>query len=194
MLYVFWGCFAFGILYSIGSFILGGHGADHGGADHGGDLDMPSPFNPLVIASAITTFGAAGLVGKAGFGMNDLASSALGLLIAGTIGAAMFFGVVRFMYSSQSDSTFSQEELVGTEAEVLTPLPEKGMGEIVCVVNGIRYCMPAQSADGAVSRGEAVRIREMKGGIAVVSRKMTLEELEQQELEQEKSREKEKNE
>jgi hypothetical protein len=195
LLYVFWGCLAFGILFSIGSFILGGHGAGHGGMDHGGDAtDMPSPLNPLVIASAITTFGAAGLVGKAGFAMSDLSSSALGLLFAGTIGAAMFFGVVKLMYSSQSDSTFSLEALVGTEAEVTTPVPEKGMGEISCIVNGVRYGMPAQSSCGEVARGEVVRIQEIKGNIAFIARKMTLEDLEQLEYEQRESGEKEKNE
>lgn len=187
MLYVFAGCFAFGIIYSLMSIILGNHGADHGGMDHAGfhgdasghDADVPSPFNPLVIASAITTFGAAGLIAKLGFGISDIASSALSLTFAGIIGAVIFFGVVKLMYGSQSNSTFSQRDLVGKEAEVITPIPCKGLGEIAYVINGIRCNMPAKSAySSEIPRGESVVIKDVTGNIAVVTKRMTIEDYE----------------
>lgn len=195
MLFVYIGCLAFGILYSLGALILGGHDAGHGGGfDHGGgdvhagdSADMPSPFNPLVMASAISTFGAAGLVGKIGFGMGDIKSSLLGLVFAGIIGTVMFFGVVRFMYNSQSDSTFSISDLAGYEGEVITPIPEKGMGEISYLINGVRYSIPARALEGSLNRGEAVRIKEVSGGIAYVSRKLTLEDLDSIEIENRES-------
>jgi len=183
MLYFYIGCLAFGALYSIASFLLGGHGFDHSGMDHGGhgggdSADIPSPFNPLVIASAITVFGAAGLIGKAGFGMGTFPSAILAVLFAAIVGTVMFFGVVKLMYDSQSDSTYSEEDLAGIEAEVITPVPAKGMGEIACVVKGVRYNLTAKTDTGEeITRGRIVRIRSVAGGIALVSPKITIDEL-----------------
>lgn len=187
MLYVYIGCLAFGILYSAVSFLLGSHGFDHSGLDHGGgagghaashDAEVPSPFNPLVISCAIIAFGAVGLIGNAGFGMGDLASAIVALGFAGVIGAAIFFGVVKFMYNSQSNSVFSMEDLIGTDAEVITPIPAHGMGEITYSINGVRYNQSAGSfTQEEIGRGAAVIIRSIAGNAAVVQKKMTLEEL-----------------
>lgn len=166
--------------------VLGGHGFDHsvdhgGGADvhHGGDsADGPSPFNPLVIASAITAFGAVGLAAMKGFGMSGLMSTIVALAFAGAIGAGIFFGIVKFMYGSQSNSMFSTDDLIGTDAEIFTPIPQKGLGEIAYVTNGIRYTMSARSLEGGdIHRGSAVVIREIAGNVAIVQQKLTLEDI-----------------
>lgn len=215
LLYVFIGCFAFGVFYSVVSLVLGGHGADHsidhgggldiqhdgfdlqhGGldlhhdgidlhhdavahADHGGDsADSPSPFSPIVIASAITAFGAVGLISMKGFGMSSLISTVVALAFAGVIGVAIFFGIVKFMYGSQSNSVFSLEDLVDTEAEVITPIPVMGLGEIAYVANGIRYTMPARATEGeSIKRGAVVIIRKIAGSEAIVQRKLTLDDI-----------------
>lgn len=195
MLYVYIGCLTFGAIYSILSLVLGDHGYDHGSVDHGGAShgDIPSPFNPLVIASAITTFGAVGLIGKLGFGLGDLICSAFALGFAGIIGAIIFFGIVKLMYGSQSDSTFSQNDLVGMEAEVITPIPEKGIGEVVCFINGVRYSLPAKNiyAD-TEARGEKVLIIEVKDNVAMVTRKISLDDVSSVEREELSDRTKEK--
>lgn len=199
MLYVFSGCLAFGIFYSIVSLIFGGHhggGHDVGGAGHeiagssanihagahGGhaadSADSPSPFNPLVIASAITTFGAIGLIGKLGFRMGDILSTIFALTFAGTVGAIIFFGVVKLMYSSQSNSTFSLYDLLETEAEVITPIPENGAGEIAYIINGIRSSLAAKSmSNEKIERGDKIIIKDFSGSTAIVTRKITIEEL-----------------
>lgn len=188
MLQVFIGCLAFGIIFSAFSMIFGSHGVDHGSFDHGGGADghsgsdsatSPSPLNPLVISCAITAFGAVGLIAKTGFGMGDILSTVVALGFAGVIGVLIFFGIVKFMYGSQSNSVFSLDELVDTEAEVITPVPAKGMGEIAYVISGIRYNLSARSADGEdIKRGETVIIREVTGNAAVVQRKLTLDDIE----------------
>ena len=220
LLYVFIGCLAFGVFYSVISLIFSGigsgHDMDHDGidagghgfhgidshdigadsldvngggvdlnhdgivdADHGGDsAGSPSPFSPLVIASAITAFGAVGLAAMKGFGMSGLLSTIVALAFAGAIGAAIFFGIVKFMYGSQSNSIFSINDLVETEAEVLTPIPEGGFGEIVYTSNEIRYTLPARSAAGeSIKRGARVIIREISGNIASVQQKLTLDDI-----------------
>ncbi len=161
------------------------HSLDHGGGvdidvDHGVDsADGPSLFNPVVIASAITAFGAVGLAAMKGFGMNGLLSTIVALAFAGVIGAAIFFGIVRFMYGSQSNSVFSLHDLTDMDAEVLTPIPEKGIGEIVCVANGTRYNLSARTAEReSIGRGATVVIREIAGNVAVVQRKLTIDDVE----------------
>jgi hypothetical protein len=183
VIYVYIGCLAFGAFYSIASLFLGGHGFDHGGHDgihigHGDGADAPSAFNPLVIASAITAFGAVGIIAKLGMGSSDTVSLISALLFAGVTGAIIFFGIVKLMYSSQSNSTFSQEDLLGMEAKVITTIPQNGMGEISYVVNGIRNCMAAKSLNNSfIGREEIVKINEVSGNIAMVTKKLTVDDL-----------------
>jgi membrane protein implicated in regulation of membrane protease activity len=132
----------------------------------------------LVIASAITAFGAAGLISMTGFGLNSLMSTIVALGFSGAIGAALFYGVVKFMYGSQSNSVFSLDALIGLEAEVITPLPEKGLGEIAYKAHGMRSTITARSLDGTeIRRGADVIIREISGNVAVVQRKLTLDDI-----------------
>lgn len=154
-----------------------GHdGVQH--ASHGDDTVSPSPFNPMVIASAITAFGAVGLISMTGFGLDSLMSTIIALAFSGAIGAALFFGVVKFMYGSQSNSVFSLEDLVSFEAEVITPLPEKGLGEIAYKAKGIRSTISARSMDGTeIKRGAQVIIREIAGNVAVVQQKLTIDDI-----------------
>lgn len=200
MLYVYIGCLTFSLLYAVVSAAFGAHGFDHGGIDHGGagshgtadHADIPSPFNPLVIASAIATFGIVGLIGKVGLQMGDLLSLVCALSSAGLIGTAIFFGIVKVMYGSQSNSTFSQEDLAGTEAKVITPIPENGVGEIVYTINGERHTLPAKSQGGvALKKGEAVSINNVTGNIALVSQKMTIDDIDLSLLEERLDRKKE---
>ncbi len=179
----------------IGHDVVPGHIGDfaHGvDASHAADLahtadvhhsadsaDSPSPFNPLVLASAITAFGAVGLISMKGFGLDGLMSTIVALAFAGVIGAAIFFGIVKFMYGSQSNTIFSLDDLVGSEAEITTPVPETGLGEIAYYINGTRGTISARSTDGkGIGRGSVVIIREISTNIAYVQRKLTLDDIE----------------
>jgi membrane protein implicated in regulation of membrane protease activity len=151
--------------------------------------DGPSPFNPLVLTSAIATFGAIGIIGKVGFKMGDLLSLIVALSFAGGIGTAIFFGIVKFMYNSQSNSIFSTRDLIGTEAEIITPIPADGMGEIALTINGIRRNFPAKSINQEdIARGVTVKVRDISGNIALVTRKITIDDLGSLETERRQSR------
>ena len=209
MIYVFIGCLAFGALYSLVAVLLGGHGFDHGSFDHSGfdhsvdhSVDQsasnsqhsgsesssgPSPFNPIVIASAITAFGAVGLIAKTGLGMGDLLSTVLALGFAGITGALIFFGIVKFMYGSQSNSLFSLEDLINTEAEVLTPIPANGTGEVAYVQNGTRCNISAKSVHHEeIGRGSIVVIKDISANAVMVIKKVTLDGMDMFESEEQK--------
>jgi len=164
----------------------------HGSIDHGsidlaeaesdvnsyaadGDTDTPSPLNPTVLFSSIAAFGAIGLIGKLGFSMTDLASALMSLACAGIVGTVMFFGVVKLIYSSQSNTRFSINDTIGLDAEVNIPIPAEGLGEIVCIINGMRHTMAAKSYDSvSIGRNETVKIRKIAGNVAIVSRKINI--------------------
>jgi len=158
------------------------HAADTHHSDASDTTGSPSPFSPVVMASAITTFGAVGLISMKGFGLSGLASTFVALGFAGAIGAAIFFGIVKFMYGSQSNSLFSLNDLVGTEADVITPVPAKGLGEIAYTIKGVRYTLAARSLEGCeIRRGTPVIIREIAGNAAVVQQKLTIDDIEVEE-------------
>lgn len=103
----------------------------------------------------------------------------MALGFAGAIGAGIFFGIVKFMFNSQSNSVFSLDELIDTEAEVLTPIPVNGLGEIAYVINGARCTLSARSSEGgSIPRGATVVIREIARNAAVVQQKLTLDDIE----------------
>lgn len=177
MFYVYIGCLTFGVLYTVLSVVLGSHGFEHGGIGHGAlhgqDADdVPSPLNPVVIASAIAAFGAAGIVSKAGFGMGELASAAFSAFCAAAVGTAVFFGIVKFLYQAKANTHFSGENLINSEAEVLTPIPVQGVGEIVYSMNGMRNSLPAMSKNNEfLGRGETVIIQSIENHTAFVAQK-----------------------
>jgi hypothetical protein len=54
--------------------------------------------------------------------------------------------------------------LAGSEANVITPIPENGVGEIAYVVGGTRYSAPARTENGAaVANGKTVKIIRIVG-------------------------------
>jgi len=191
MLYFYFGCLTFGVVYSTLYAVFGSHGMDHNVTEihvdgvhvdgvHAGDTHDagPSILNPIVIASALTAFGGAGLIGDLGLGFTSIFTLLFALIISFGIGAAVFFGVVRLLYTSQANSNFSEEELCDVEAEVVTPIPKLGLGEIVFTAGGTRTTLPAHSIeDCEIEKGTKVMIRKVENRIAYVGRKIIIDDL-----------------
>ena len=137
------------------------------------DVDHPevglSPLSPITIATFITTFGGVGVI------VNNLTtlSPALGVLISTlsglTVSGAMFLLYARVMTAVQGSSEVQMGELVGLTAEVIAPIPEGNVGEVVLVVRGARSRSTARAADGqAIPRGTMVEIVEEVGNAVIV--------------------------
>jgi membrane protein implicated in regulation of membrane protease activity len=172
-----------GVLYS--GILLLGHGIGDALGDIGldfdmdADLDLDMDFDSdadavgislLAIASFITSFGAFGL-----------GSSALGAGIGLSLVSALFGGVVIgiaaqlfFMYilSPTISSEVRQAALIGQVAEITTPIPKNGVGQIALIAQGSRmtYSARTTSKGEMVTRGTPVRIERIVGNIAYVSK------------------------
>lgn len=170
-------CFGVGLLFTIVSAVLGdvfgGHGADHdvgtgghaeAGFEHTG---MPglSPFSPTTIASFITAFGGLGLIFSRIEATKPVYISApLSALGGLAIAAGVFLMFNKIFSKTQSSSECQVALLVGTQATVITPIPQHGVGEIAYVQAGSRYTAPARSESGAaVTGGATVKIMRVVG-------------------------------
>jgi membrane protein implicated in regulation of membrane protease activity len=139
-------------------------------ADFDADTTDAVGISMLAIASFITAFGGTGLVTAA------LGAAAVTSLIAALFGGFLM-GIaaqVFFMYilSPTISSEVLQAKLIGQVAEITTPIPANGVGQIAFVAQGSRVTYSARStSEGeAVIRGTPVRIERIVGGMAYVSR------------------------
>jgi len=135
--------------------------------DHG-DVDVPS-LSPITIASFVTAFGSFGLIAVYLFNVPDKVSllwaSGGGLVVA--IIAHFAFGY--FLIAPQGSSEVRARDIIGLIAEVITPIPAGGVGQIAFVAQGRRVTSSARSAGGVpVPKGTFVSIQSFPGSVAVV--------------------------
>ena len=161
-------CLLIGLFYGIfaGLFsIVGGHFGDaHGGHALGhtqaevsqmghepGTVDAGvhmTPLNPVVVAIFLVSFGGTGLATMQLFAWN-YASLALAAP-SGFVMAGVTFAIFEKVFSmTQGSSEPTQQEIVGKQAEVITPIPENGLGEIAYNRRGSRFTAAVRSESGA---------------------------------------------
>jgi len=124
----------------------------------------------LAIASFISSFGAFGLIAVTLFDAGTVTSLIVALVGGILIGIAaqLFF---LYILSPTISSEIQQTKLIGMVAEITTPIPANGVGQIAFVAKGSRvtYSARATETDLSMSRGTAVRIERIVGGMAYVS-------------------------
>jgi hypothetical protein len=112
-------------------------------ADFDADTTDAVGISMLAIASFITAFGGTGLVTAA------LGAAAVTSLIAALFGGFLmgFAAQVFFMYilSPTISSEVLQAKLIGQVAEITTPIPANGVGQIAFVAQGSRVTYSARS-------------------------------------------------
>ena len=170
-------CFGVGLLFTIISaftaHLFGGHDAPgdlgtgghaEAGFDHSG---MPglSPFSPTTIASFLTAFGGLGMIfSRIEATQKGWISAPLAALGSLFIAAGIFFLFQTIFSKTQSSSESRVATLVGASATIITPIPEKGVGEIAYVQSGTRYTAPAREETvTAVASGRTVKITRIVG-------------------------------
>ena len=76
----------------------------------------------------------------------------------------VLWGLNKVFAAVQSSSEVKVAGLIGTTAEVISPIPEGGVGEIAYVAEGTRLSAPARTPDGRpVARGTRVKIVRIAG-------------------------------
>jgi membrane protein implicated in regulation of membrane protease activity len=148
----------------------GGHGTAtaHG---HGvGDFHFPF-FSPLALATLFACVGGYGLVAKYGFQATDGASILAAIPAAFVTAYIITYAGWRIMASSRGSSQIRTQDLAGSPAEVITPIPAGGVGEVAALVGGQRFTAPARSDGGEeIARGTHVTVLRMVGTTLLVKR------------------------
>ena len=145
--------------------MAGSGGHVEAGADSS-DAPGISIFSPTIIASFITAFGGVrphfhAVSSDQQRGHQRAAFAARRL---GRWRACCSCFCARCFSHTQSSSESHVAQLIGTEANVITPIPENGVGEIAYVVGGTRYTAPARAENGAaVANGQTVKITRIVG-------------------------------
>lgn len=169
-------CLVAGLVFTFITVIAGhffGGGEAHvegsvGHAEAGADnSDMPgmSIFSPTVLATFITAFGGFGIIfSQFQVTAKTAVSAPLSMLCAGIV-AGTFYKFLSLLFGhSQGSSESHIGQIGGTEASVVSPIPENGVGEIAYVVGGTRYTAPARMENGAaVGNGKLVKITRVVG-------------------------------
>jgi hypothetical protein len=144
-----------------------GAGVDHDGGLGGVHLSM---WSAPVLSTLLVFFGGTGIILENGFGIK-----APMITVPISIGTGLAFSLAvlillsKLMTSMTGTTHQSLNECVGMEAEVVTPIPADGVGEVAYNLTTGRRTSPARSDEGVMIPGHSmVRICKVVGGTAVV--------------------------
>jgi membrane protein implicated in regulation of membrane protease activity len=145
-----------------------GHGTIHASAGGGAEFHFPF-FSPLALATLGAAIGAWGLIAQFGFRLEGDRSLLVALPAALVTAYAVSWASWRVVRGSRGTSAIRLAALAGAVAEVTTPIPEGGMGEVAALVDGQRFSAPAREVEGgALARGASVTVVRMVGNTLVV--------------------------
>ena len=147
-------------------------GVDHdapGGAAVDGTVHFPV-LSPVTIAMFIACFGGVGLITKK-LGWEWYAQIPVASL-SGLVGAGLVFYVFYKVFSVTGGSSAEKmEEIIGTEAQVITGSTLDGVGEISYAVGSSRRTAPGRASDGKeIGKQSVVKIAKIVGNIYYVER------------------------
>jgi membrane protein implicated in regulation of membrane protease activity len=186
---LFLGCFAFGLIFTVASFLLGALGSSHfhlpgldfhGGGHHGhlgahpqggGRGPAISPFNLSTISAFLAWFGGAGYLLTRFSSYTALAATSLATLAGLAGGGAVFLALSRLLLPRLTEMRSEDYRVEGAIGRVTSPIREGGTGEIVYTLAGTQQIEGARSLSGeALPKDTDVVIHHVDGGIAYVER------------------------
>lgn len=165
---LFWGCFVGGALFAVISALLG----DLIGSWLDGIFDFLSAdfLKPVITASAVTSFGGAGILLDRYTGLGSAGVVVFALLIALVLSVAIYFVYVRPMEKSENSTGYSASELPGKVGEVTVPIPADGYGEVmVTLVAGNTIHIASSWDSREIPAGTVVVVVDAKDGTVQVS-------------------------
>lgn len=145
-----------------------GHGDATASAHGAAEFHFPF-FSPLALATLFACLGAYGLIAQ--FGLKVAEGTSLLVAIPAAFGTAYLVTYMgwRIVSSSRGSSQIRLQDLAGSPAEVITPIPKDGLGEVAALVGGQRFTAPARESEGReVPRGAQVTVLRMVGTTLLV--------------------------
>jgi membrane protein implicated in regulation of membrane protease activity len=182
----FVGCFAFGLLFTVVTFVLGSlggtqaHGVAHSliGAltgshaaahAHGHSANHVSPFSLSTLSAFLTWFGGAGYLLTRYSPLAALAVTLTAVIFGGIGGALFFITVARYIVPRLTVLNPADFRVPGAVARVTSTIQSGRIGEIVYTLGGTRHADGARSESGElIERGTQVVILRVEKGIAYV--------------------------
>ncbi|MCC7479102.1 NfeD family protein [bacterium] len=158
--------------------VHGGHDSEAGhsgdGIESSGQFATYSPLSPMSLMGTVSGFGAGGLLATY-FGLEGLLSLGPALLGGAAMAGLLWLVIGKLFYSLQGSSEAHVEEMIGLEADVITPVEHQMSGEIAYVLGGTRYTAPARlDRPGRVAQHGKVRIRRVQGNVVYVEERRKL--------------------
>lgn len=186
----FVGCFAFGLLFTVTTFLLGAFGGTelhfgthnllgglagshgspvHGSHGHANGSNHVSPFSLSTLSAFLTWFGGAGYLLSRYSPLTALAST-LAALACGAVGGALFFAVIaKYIVPRLTVMNPDDFRVQGVVARVTSAIQPGGIGEIVYTLGGTRHSDGARStSEQPIERGTQVVVLRIEKGIAYV--------------------------
>ncbi|MFD2370405.1 NfeD family protein [Brevibacillus sp. GCM10020057] len=159
-------CLVCGVLYALAALIFGHTGADFTGHGH---VHLPL-FQPMLLVSGATAFGAAGYLLTRFSSLSALVVLGLSVLIGSALAMASYFLWIKPMNRAENSTGYAMSQLCGKLGEVSTTIPANGLGEVlVKMVSGTTFHMAA-SLEGAVIReGTRVVVVEARDHVLYVT-------------------------
>lgn len=162
------GCLAGGVLFALVTVIFG----DVLSNALDGVLDFLSVdiLKPMVIASAITVFGGAGILITRYSGLSTIPNLLFSILIAVLISVLVYFLYVKPMENTENSTGYSIHDLVGRIGEITIPLPGLGYGEVMVKIGAGNVLHIASSLEQrGLSAGTRVVIVDEVDGVLLVT-------------------------
>jgi membrane protein implicated in regulation of membrane protease activity len=149
-----------------------GHDHDHDvHFDHDHDVGHAgeptvSIFSLKVIGAFIMAFGCGGATAT-WLGYGGLKPSLVGLVAGLSIGFFMY-GILRLLYSQQSDSLVSTDKALGKTGVVVVEVGEQSIGSVDVMLEGQTRNYLARSSSGVIPKGDEVKVVRVNGSELVV--------------------------
>lgn len=170
------GGFLFGILFIIGSLVLGfadiggdadsGHDFDHGVDAHGHVFSL---FNVSSILAFITWFCGATYLVRNGLGWFVGIAIAIGLIVGFAGAWAISWFLYSFLRANSPELNPAEWDEIGQIGRVTGTIFPSGIGEVLYERHGTRHSIPARTKDGVgIERNIEVVILEIEKGVAIV--------------------------
>lgn len=168
MITLYWSLLAGGVIFAVVSVLLG----DLISQAMDGVLDFLSVdfLQPMVIATAATSLGGAGILLSKYTSLSTLFVLLVSAVIGILLSVMVYFAYVKPMQNSENSTGFSIHDLQGKMGHITVPIPSRGFGEVLIRVGaGHTNQIAASFEHQDILDGARVVVVEVRDDVLYVS-------------------------